>query len=160
MAGCCNNIKDYTGTTPVMAFDKFFNGPVRGHGVVYGRNTAVLERFDVDMHTTWHGDKGVLKEDFVYYSGRKQHREWNIVKTGPDTFTATAADIIGTAHGTQNGTAINWKYVMAVETKGRTINLSMDDWMYQMNDGTVMNRVTMRKFGIRVGEVNVVMQRR
>jgi hypothetical protein len=36
----------------------------------------------------------------------------------------------------------------------------MDDWMYMMDETTIMNRVDMKKFGIKVGEVNVVMQKK
>ena len=160
LGGCSNKIENYAGTTPVLQFDQFFNGPVKGYGVVYGRSGEVKERFVVDMVGSWQGNIGTLEEDFVYYSGKKQHRTWNLVKTGENSFTGTASDIVGTATATAAGSAINWKYVLTLEVSGHTINLAMDDWMYKMDETTIMNRVDMKNFGIKVGEVNVVMQKK
>ncbi len=162
LGGCGDNkLEKYRDTKPVVQFDSFFNGPVKGYGVVYGRNGEVRERFTVDMVGSWQGNTGTLEEDFVYYSdGRKQHRTWSLVKTGDNSFTGTASDIIGTATGKSMGSAIQWQYVMALEVDGKIINLAMDDWMYLMDNTTIMNRVDMKKFGIKVGEVNVVMQKK
>ncbi len=161
LSGCSDHkLEKYRDTKPVVQFDSFFNGPVKGYGVVYGRSGEVKERFTVDMVGSWQGNTGKLEEDFVYYSGKKQHRTWNLVKTGENTFTGTAADIIGTATGKTMGSAVQWNYVLALEVSGRTINLAMDDWMYMMDETTIMNRVDMKKFGIKVGEVNVVMQKK
>ncbi|PZP53289.1 MAG: DUF3833 domain-containing protein, partial [Micavibrio aeruginosavorus] len=39
------------------------------------------------------------------------------------------------------------------------INLSFDDWMYLMTDNLVINRSTMKKFGINVGEITISIQK-
>ncbi len=61
--------------------------------------------------------------------------------------------MVGTATGTRAGNALNWRYVLALEVRGRTWNISFDDWMYLLDERTLVNRATMRKFGFRVGEV-------
>lgn len=160
MLSACTDasITKYADTKPVIRFDQFFNGPVKGYGVIYGRNGEVKDRFTVDMKGQWNADNtGTLAEDFVYFSGRKQQRTWNLVKTGDNSFTGTAYDIVGTAKGSSAGSATHWQYVMTVPVGNHNIALAFDDWMYLMDEKTIMNRVDMKKFGIRVGEVNVVM---
>ena len=38
--------------------------------------------------------------------------------------------------------------------------VEMDDWMFLMNDQVMLNRATMRKFGIRLGEVTLSFRKR
>ncbi|HTK85749.1 MAG TPA: DUF3833 domain-containing protein [Patescibacteria group bacterium] len=152
-------ISGYAGTQPSMAFDQFFDGRVKAHGIVQNRAGRVIERFDIDMMTSWQGDKGTLQEEFTYYDGRRQSRTWHITKTGNGTFAGHSDDIVGEATGESAGCAIGFRYVLKVPVGGKTYNLSFDDRMYMMNDGVIINRAVMRKFGIRVGEVTVVMQK-
>jgi len=71
LSGCSDHkLEKYRDTKPVVQFDSFFNGPVKGYGVVYGRSGEVKERFTVDMVGSWQGNTGKLEEDFVYYSGK------------------------------------------------------------------------------------------
>lgn len=48
---------------------------------------------------------------------------------------------------------------MKVRTKDKLWELYFDDWMYQIDDNVILNHVTMRKFGVRVGELTVTFQR-
>lgn len=149
----------YQGTQPIMAFDQFFNGPIRGWGLVQNRSGKVIKQFDIDMLGTWQGNQGTLEEHFKYYDGKTMDRVWHITKQSDNSFTARASDIVGEASGASAGTAIKWNYVMRVEAGGSTYNIAFDDWMFQMRDGAVLNRSYMKKFGVRVGEITVFMQK-
>ena len=157
----CTNTKldSYAGTQPVMAFDKFFNGPIQGWGMVHNRSGKVIKRFDVYMVGSWEGNKGKLEEDFTYYDGEKQQRTWSIEKLADDRFVGRASDIVGEAPGRSVGSAIQWQYVMTVKSGGKEYNVNFDDWMFQMNGDVVMNRSKMTKFGIHVGDVTVFMKK-
>jgi hypothetical protein len=159
LSGCADQLDSYRGTTPPMRFDQFFNGPVKGYGIVQNRSGKIIRRFDVDMLGEWHGNEGSLKEHFVYYDGKTQDRIWHIRKLADNRFVGTAADIIGEARGREEGTAIRWSYVMEVPVGDDTFDMSFDDWMYQMDDNIVMNRNTMTKFGIRVADLTLVMRK-
>jgi len=50
--------------------------------------------------------------------------------------------------------------VLRVPWSGRTIDVDMDDWMWRIDESTVLNRTEMRKFGFRVGEVTLSFRRR
>lgn len=159
LCSCADKLDSYKGTTPVMKFDEFFNGPVKGYGIVQDRGGKIINRFDIDMVGTWKGNDGTLAEHFVYYDGHTQDRTWKIKKLSDNTFVGHADDIIGDAPGRSEGTAIRWNYVMQVPVGGRTFNLAFDDWMFMMNDGIVINRSVMKKFGIRVADLTIVMRK-
>jgi len=161
MLGACNDnkIENYAGTTPVMQFDQFFNGPLRGHAIVQNRSGKIIKTFTVDMVGRWNGNEGSLQEHFVYSDGKKQDRIWNITKQSDNSFIGTASDIIGKATGTSTGMAIQWNYVMNVDVDDTTYAISFDDWMYMMDDHLIINRSTMTKFVFRVGEITISIEK-
>ena len=75
-------------------------------------------------------------------------------------WTGTAADVIGEARGEVSGNAFNWRYTMALEVDGRTWHVDFDDWMYLVDERTMLNRAVMSKFGVRLGEVLLSFRKR
>ena len=138
---------------PVLDIQKHLNGPLICEGVLYGPTGRVVSRFVADMHGTWDGDSGHLTEDFRYDSGTEQKREWFLTIKNDGTFDAEAPDVVGTGRGVQLGSAINLKYrIQLAETAGGH-TLDVTDWMYLLDNGTIVNRSQMRKFGIKVAEL-------
>lgn len=157
--GCSKNLDHYKGTTPKADIKEFFNGKIKAWGLVQDWRGRVTARFDVDMVGSWQGDKGKLEEEFTYYDGRKQHRTWIITKNEDGSYTGTAGDIVGEAKGKTQGSAVNWAYIMDIEVDGKTYRIKLDDWMWQMNDGILINRSYLKKFGITVAELTLFMQK-
>ena len=120
---------------------------------------TVVKRFTVRIDCTWNGNEGTLDEHFEYADGTTQNRVWKLVKDG-NRYTGTAADVVGTAQGAASGNALRWNYVLALPVDGRTWNMDMDDWMFLIDDRTMLNRTTMSKFGFRVGEVTLSFRKR
>lgn len=159
LSGCSNNLEHYKGTTPKADIKEFFNGNIKAWGLVQDWRGRVTTRFDVTMVGSWQGDKGKLEEDFVYYDGKKQHRTWILTKNADGSYTGTAGDIVGEANGKTEGSAVNWAYVMDIDVDGKTYRIKLDDWMWQMNDGILINRSYLKKFGITVAELTLFMQK-
>ena len=160
LSGCTNpKVKDYADHRPQMKFEEFFNGPIKAWGIVQDRNGKVVQRLDIDLVGAWSGDTGTLDEKFYYYDGKQSTRRWDIRKTGPNKFVGTASDIVGEATGESSGGAIRWNYVMKLEVGGTTYDVTFDDWMFAMNDGVVVNRSYLKKFGFRVAELSLFMQK-
>lgn len=160
LGGCTGpKVQDYASDQPVMKFDEFFNGPVKAWGIVQDRSGKIVQKMDIDMVGTWSGDKGTLDESFTYYDGKKMTRQWQITKVADNKFVGTASDIKGQAKGESSGGAIRWNYVMKLEVGGTTYDVTFDDWMYAMNDGIVVNRSYLTKFGFRVAELSLFMQK-
>lgn len=161
IAGCSTPTPEtYAKQTPALDVTKYFNGTLDAHGMFQDRSGEVIKRFVVVMRCTWNGDTGVLDEDFVYSDGTRQKRIWTLTRTGPRTFTATAADVVGTARGTVSGNALRWQYVLALPVDGKVINMDMDDWMFLIDDKVMLNRTAMSKFGVNLGSVTLSFTKR
>ena len=159
LAGCAGvAVTDYKAERPELDLARYFNGTSEGWGMFQDRSGKVVKRFYVRIDAKWEGDRGTLDEHFEYTDGEKQNRVWNLVKDG-DRYTGTAADVVGTAVGTAQGNALHWSYVLALPVDGRVWNMDMDDWMYLIDEKTMLNRTTMTKLGVRVGEVTLTFRK-
>ena len=69
--------------------------------------------------------------------------------------TGRADDVVGTAEGQTAGNAFRWAYTLALPVDGRVWHVQFDDWMYLMDQRTMLNKAEMSKFGIRLGEVTL-----
>ncbi len=149
----------YNETTPKADLQAYFTGPIKAWGIVQDWRRRVISRFDVNMHGSWQGNVGTLKEDFTYYTGNTQARVWTITQLPDGSYEGTASDIIDKAMGASKGSAIQWAYRMDLDVDGSTYRVSFDDWMWQMNDGVLINRSYLKKFGITVAELSLFMQK-
>lgn len=161
MTGCASpDIADYQGEKPALDLRTYFSGTVDAWGVFTDRSGKVVKRFTVVMDCTWQGDEGVLDEAFTYSDGTTQRRIWRVRK-GPDgRYTGTADDVVGQAEGQARGNALRWRYTLALPVDGRVWHVDFDDWMYLMSEKVLLNRATMSKFGITLGEVTLSFTKR
>jgi len=160
LAGCATvDVSTYAADKPALDIARYFDGRVEGWGMFQDRSGKVVRRFTVTIDGRWDGNRGTLDEHFVFSDGTTQNRVWTLVRDG-DRYSGTAGDVIGTGTGVQQGSAFNLRYVLAVEADGRTWHVDMDDWMYAIDERTVLNRTTMSKFGFRVGEVTLSFTKR
>lgn len=160
LIGCAGQkIMDYKEMKPAFDMEAYFTGPIKAWGLVQDRSGQVVRRFDVDLIGTWENGVGVLDEDFRYYDGEVQKRIWTIEKVSEDLYKGTASDILDTATGEVSGSAMRWKYQMDLPVGDRTFRITFDDWLYQMNDGVLINRSYLKKFGFTVAELTLFMQK-
>ena len=152
--------EQYAGAQPRLDIQAYFNGTLDAHGMFQDRSGAVVKRFVVVMRCQWQGDTGTLDEDFTYSDGSKQKRVWTLTKTGAGTFTATAPDVVGVAHGVASGNALRWKYVLAQPVGDKVYNVDMEDWMFLIDDKVMLNRTAMSKFGVNLGSVTLSFSKR
>jgi hypothetical protein len=160
LAGCMPAVDHYAQTTPAFTPESYFNGPIKAWGMIQDHTGKIRERFDITMVGTWKGDTGTLEEDFVYYSdGKKQRRVWTIRKIADGQYEGTAGDVVGKAEGKASGAAMRWKYVLQLPVGGNVYDVVLDDWMVLMNDGVLLNRSYIKKFGITVADLTIFMQK-
>jgi hypothetical protein len=153
------SVNDYANNTPKLVPEKFFQGELTAHGVVKNRSGKVIRYFNADIKAYWENNIGTLDEKFTFNDGEVQSRIWklNPIKSSDGTlhYTATAGDVIGVAQGTAGGNAFNLAYVLAVKYDGDTINVSVNDWMWLINDKTILNESVLTKFGFKVGSIQL-----
>ena len=161
LAACATpQLEEQEKKTPVFVLEDYFNGPVKAWGLVQNRSGKVLRRFEVTMNGKWDGHKGTLNESFNYYDGQVQHRTWHITKNTDGSYEGRASDIFGKAIGyTQHG-SLQWQYDMNLETKkGEHYRITFDDRMFVMRDGVLINHSDLSKFGFKVAELTIFMQK-
>lgn len=161
LGGCASQqIDQYANEKPVLDLQQYFNGTLDAYGVFTDRSGAVVKRFTVVMVCTWAGNEGTLDEDFSYSDGTKQRRIWRLTKLADGRYTGRADDVVGQAQGQTRGNAFYWTYTMALPVDGTVYEVQFDDWMYLVDDRVMLNKATMRKFGIRLGEVTLSFTKR
>ena len=153
--GCGTAPIDYKNTSPEFDLKDFFTGELKGWGYIKNYQGKVTKRFVVDLTGTWKDNNGVLYELFTYQDGSTQERTWYLTKQKNNINTGTASDVIGTARGNQEGFAFKWNYDLLIESEGKQIKVHLQDWIYQIDDDSVISQAKIKKFGLNVGEVVV-----
>ena len=144
---------DYAGKGPAFDLRRHLNGPLTCEGVIFGPTGRVTSRFVADMTGTWDGTTGTLAEVFRYDSGTVQHRAWTLALGPEGQITATAADVEGQGHGRVEGPGVLLRYRIRLTPEAGGHVLDVTDWMYLLDNGSIMNRSQFRKFGIKVAEL-------
>ena len=154
LAGCASpQVSDYAQQRPKLELDRYFNGRIRAHGIFQKRGGEVVRRFTVVMDCHWEGNQGVLDEAFSYSDGSTQRRVWRLTKHADGRYTGRADDVVGEAEGQQSGNAFRWNYTLRLPVDGKDYDVQFDDWMFLVDERVMLNRATMSKFGITLGEV-------
>ncbi|AAV94773.1 DUF3833 domain-containing protein [Ruegeria pomeroyi] len=150
--------EDYAGTGPAFVLKTHLSGPILSEGLIYGPTGKMTNSFVARMVGEWEGDTGTLSEEFTYSNGKRQSRKWFLKQGEGNSFTATADDIIGEARGTVSGSTIKMEYKIVLPEDAGGHSLSVTDWLYLTENGVIMNKSEMRKFGIKVAELIATMR--
>jgi hypothetical protein len=154
LASCMSpSIDDYAGTSPNLDLKTFFNGELVAYGMVLDRTGQLTRRFNVKLQASWDGDNGVIDEQFVFDDGEKTTRVWRLIKTDNNSYQGRADDVLGIAYGKTSGSVLHWKYDMVINFDGSDYEVSLDDWMYLVDDNRLFNKTDIIKFGFKVGEI-------
>jgi hypothetical protein len=152
--------EDYNPQSPKLDIRQYLNGPLTASGILLDWKGAVQTHFHVTMRGTWQGNVGTLEENFIFSNGKTDKRVWTIKFNDDTTFTAKAGDSVGEATGSQSGNIALMNYVLAVKRDdGSTINLTLDDRLFLMDDKTLINHTRMKKFGVTVAQLIIQFQK-
>jgi len=147
---------------------EFFNGKLCADGVVRDYAGKQIRHFNAEIIASWDvSGNGVLQEEFRFNDGT-EYRDWTlkpILEQGElVAYEATASDVPEATRMAFSGNAIHMDYTLdyqtGVDDRGQpdTLTLRMVDRMYQVADGVVVNETVMKKFGLEVGQVLLVMR--
>lgn len=160
LAGCASvEVGDYRQETPTLDLAQYFNGTVEAWGMFQSRSGKVGKRFHVLIEGRWQGNTGTLDERFTYADGSTQQRVWTVTKLADGRYTGRASDVVGEAQGESAGNALRWRYTMALPVDGEIWNVEFDDWMYLIDNKTLLNRSAMMKFGVELGQVTLAFRK-
>jgi len=156
LSGCsAMKPRDFAGQGPALDIFRYFRGETRAWGLFEDRFGMVRRQFRVDVTGTVDGDLLTLDERFVYNDGETDRRIWRIRDKTNGEFEGEAADVVGKATGTAAGNALNWTYEMNLKVGGGTWRVTFDDWMFLQEDGVLINRARVKKWGVEIGQVTL-----
>ncbi len=150
-------LDSYRNESPKLDLHQFFDGDLVAHGIVQNRGGKVLQRFRADIKASWNGPVATLDEKFSYADGKESTRVWTLREKPNNKYIGTASDVVGEAHGEVVGNTFYFEYVLDIEVDGTTYAVTFEDWMYLLDEKTLLARSYMTKFGFDVGEVTLVM---
>ncbi|MTW11153.1 DUF3833 family protein [Pseudoduganella eburnea] len=161
LAGCAGqDVQMYAKEQPKLDVAEFFNGTTDAWGMFQRRNGEVLKRFKVEIEGKVGAGTLQLDEKFRNSDGSNDRRVWTLSRLPDGRWQGTAGDVKGQAHGEFAGNAFRWQYTLLLPVDGRTVEMQFDDWMYLIDACTMLNRASMRKFGIEFGQVTFMFRKR
>lgn len=116
---------------------------------------GVKRSFDVRLRTTWDGRTLTMIEDFVFDDGEKDRKTWRFVKTGPNTYSGTREDVIGTTTVTVDGRRASFSYLVYLDPKNKANKVRFRDTLILQDNGAVANTAIVSKYGFPVAKVTV-----
>lgn len=161
LAGCSPvTVQDYADNRPLLVPEEFFQGQLTAHGVIKDRGGKVIRYFNADIKAWWEDGIGTLEEDFVFDDGEPERRVWTLTPQDDGSYIGTAGDVVGDGRITLAGNSMFLDYVLRIPYNDGTLDLRIDDRMYLVNPTMLINESSMKKFGIRVGEILLVIEKR
>ena len=153
------DVARYADQQPALNLEQFFSQPVKAWGMFQKRSGEVVKRFEVNIVSRREGNNLILDERFLYSDGTRQRRVWTLTPEGQGRWSGRAEDVVGIAKGQIAGNTLHWRYRLNLPVDDSTYEMSMDDWMYLMDEDTLINRTSMSKFGVEVGQVTIFFRR-
>ena len=137
----------------------FFAGRTRAWGIFEDRFGTLRRRFTVEMEGHWHDGVFLLEERFRYDTGDEEVRVWRVTPEAGGRFSATSEDCIGTLQGISRADAVDMRYRFRLKLQSLSIAVNFSDRIYRMGAGIAVNRATMSKWGITLGELSLFFER-
>lgn len=154
LAGCSNmNVTDFKNGHPPLVLEEYFEGQTVAAGIFQDRFGTVRRQFFVKIEGRWDGETLTMIEDFDYSDGEQEQRIWTLKKTDDHRYEGTADGVVGIAQGEARGNAFNWTYTFDLKVGDGTWRVDFDDWMFLQPGGLLINKATVSKWGIEIGEV-------
>ncbi len=157
LAACsAPDTENYAGKKPDVTVKQLYGVPIGGYGVFQDRSGAVTDRYYATLVPSWQGNEGTVVEKQWNDQGKLfLQQTWHIrVDESGENFTATATQIDGDVHGETRGYAMHMTYtLLAPREDGSTLSLAGDDWTYLQPDDSAINRVSLSKLGVHVGDI-------
>jgi hypothetical protein len=153
-------LDDYKNTNPTFKFEDFFNNKLVAYGIVFDRSGKMTRHFSVDIDAKWQGNTGIIYEAFLFSDGEESTRTWTITKLDGGVYSGTASDVIGIAEGKVMGSVLTWNYELKIKVDGNEYIVTLDDWMYLLDSKRLFNKTDIIKFGFKMGEVILYIEKK
>jgi Protein of unknown function (DUF3833) len=145
---------------PAFTMEGFFAGKTVGKGAFTSTIAGVNRPLTIITNGRWDGKTLVLREDFFFADGEKDVKTWRFTKTAPGVYEGTREDVIGKADVRQVGNTVQLRYSADVRSKdGSVTRLDFADTIAPLDRKRVLNKATVSKFGVPIGDVTITFVR-
>ena len=158
VSGCSQSVSEYSNETPLLKLDQFFQGQSRAWGVLHDWQGKQSVRFTAELCGSWQGNTGDLYELFYFSDGRIEQRHWQLQQHADGSISGSAGDVVGQATGQLAGNTLYWEYTLRIPYDGDSLDVKVKDWLYLIDSENLLNRSTLHKFGLTVGELTLSIQ--
>ena len=158
LSGCSQSVLDYQAIEPKLQLSQFFLGSSEAFGVMHDWQGKQTLHFTAELCGQWQGGKGDLYEIFSFSDGRIDKRHWQLSQNEKGEVSGTAEDVVGKATGQLAGNTLYWQYVLRIPQQGDSIDVTVKDWLYLVSPNQLVNRSTLHKFGLTVGELTLAIR--
>ena len=137
----------------------WLEGRTLAHGVFEDRRGRIRRRFTVEMNG--HADASSLRldENFVFEDGERQKRTWVLTRGAGRSFSGRCEDAVREAHGEFGEGVAYLRSCLRLRVGRRQIAMNFDDAFYQAGPNELLNRSTVSKWGIRIGQVLILFRK-
>lgn len=156
--GCSQSGQDYQAIQPELRLSEFFVGSSEAFGVMHDWRGKQSLHFTAELCGWWQGEKGDLFEIFSFSDGRIDKRHWQLHQNEQGEISGTAEDVVGQASGQLAGNTLYWQYVLRIPQGDDFIDVTVKDWLYLVSFNQLINRSTLHKFGLTVGELTLAIR--
>ncbi|MFC4347069.1 DUF3833 domain-containing protein [Kordiimonas lipolytica] len=146
-------VEQFKDQEPPFVLEDYFTGKTKATGLFEDRFGNVRTQFTVDINGSFDGKTLTLDENFLYADGSTEFRRWEIDKVGPNAYVGRTEMAIGEAEGETAGNSFHWAYKFKLKVGDGYWNVKFDDWMFLQNDGTLLNKATVYRWGFKIGTV-------
>ena len=140
-------------TIPNFEPESYFAQRLDAYGVFVDRFGSIQRQFEVVVEGRKTDTGFSLDEYFLYDDGEREERRWDVTALGNGRYEGRCRDVIGVAHGVCTANMLSWKYRFRLEMFGRKVAVTFDDVMVLQAGGVLVNRATVSKAGLKLGEV-------
>lgn len=137
----------------------YFEGKTQALGVFEGRSGLLKRRFSVEMTGQTAGNTLVLAENFLFDDGERQERTWTLTRGEGQNFTGLCEDSESEARGGFEPGRAFLNSSLRLKVGSRRIAMQFADVFYDAGNGNVLNRSTVSKWGIRLGQVLILFRK-
>jgi Protein of unknown function (DUF3833) len=145
---------------PAFTLEGFFTGRTVGRGAFVSAIAGVNRPMVVKTRGRWDGKTLTLREDFVFADGEKDVKTWRFTRLSPGIYEGVREDVVGKAVVRQVGNTVQLTYSADVKSKdGSVTRLDFADTIAPIDQRRVLNKATVSKFGIPIGEISLIFER-
>lgn len=143
-----------------IVLERDFPGRSYAKGTFTNRLTGATRGLTVVLDGRVRGDTLTLREAFSYSDGERDVKTWVFRRTGPGSYVGTREDVVGEAAISSEAGGVRLSYEVDLPTGSGPVRVRFEDVIERNPQGVIVNRAIVSKFGVPIGDVDLLFARR